>query len=109
MLGRGYQETLKHIANMPNIELVMKVRCSLTKCATDQGVQPKSCLDKIGAVILDFICEILEMSIEEGLVYREERRRAWESNRKSSKPALQSWIDVEAARRRIHAGHNLCL
>ena len=42
LLGIRYKETLEHIGDMPDIELIMEVRGCLPELLTDRGVQSEA-------------------------------------------------------------------
>ena len=60
-LWLGSQQTLEDVGQMPDIELVVEVHCSLPEVSLDLSVQSQCCLDNRHDLLLDGSLKLGEM------------------------------------------------
>lgn len=105
--GLGNQQALEHTGDVSQVELVMEVDSGLSEGLADVGMQSQSRLDESGHLFLHLGLEVLQVTLQEGVVDDEERFIIGHVDGNQPEMSLISGVHREGTGRRVHTGQML--
>mmetsp|Transcript_18178 Transcript_18178/g.40327 ORF Transcript_18178/g.40327 Transcript_18178/m.40327 type:complete len:345 (-) Transcript_18178:1348-2382(-) len=101
------QQALEDVADVADVELVVEVLRGLAEVVHHLSVQRHRTPHQVARHALHLLVELLEVAREEGEVDGVQGHGLGQANGEGGEPALQSGVDLKAARGGVHARHQL--
>lgn len=105
-LNLGIEQTLEHVGQVTNVELVVEVLRSLTELTGDLTVQGQSCLDNDLHLLVDRGLKFAEVLAKISAIDLRQRSIHWHANCAHPEVSLETRIDNERSRVLIHGANH---